>query len=207
MCDTDEQEGSTRVMFGDPFGIRGDYSKGIFYGGRRRYLHPIQSSSEAAQAGAPPTRVNIMEPPKDFMTLKQKRNNVRLRKKGIRLVQRLEFKKSAEADDSTKALNSKKAEAIKSHIVITSTASSKSDWDKVFQAGVTFWVHKETGVTSMSCPYEEVDSEEEKDREDMKLRDFGPRPGTGSLVYDSSDFERLMYDLDHMEASDMKRVT
>lgn len=23
------------VMFGDPFGNRGDYSKGIFYGGRR----------------------------------------------------------------------------------------------------------------------------------------------------------------------------
>jgi hypothetical protein len=32
----DEME--ARVMFGDPFGNRGDYSKGIFYGGRRSVI-------------------------------------------------------------------------------------------------------------------------------------------------------------------------
>lgn len=30
-----EEDYHPRVMFGDPFGNRGDYSKGIFYGGRR----------------------------------------------------------------------------------------------------------------------------------------------------------------------------
>lgn len=33
-----EGEREARVMFGDPFGNRGDYSKGIFYGGRRSIL-------------------------------------------------------------------------------------------------------------------------------------------------------------------------
>ena len=201
MCDEND-DNTTRVMFGDPFGNRGDYSKGIFYGGRRRYLHSKPISTEVSPPGAPPIRVNIMEPPKDFMTLKQKRNNVKLRKEGITLMQRLEFKKSAEVDDGTKAVNMKKAEAVKSRVVITSAVSSKSDWDKLFQAGVTFWVHKDTGITSMVCPYEEEG--ENLDGEETKWNDVGPRPATGSLVYDGSEFERLMYELDHMEESVVK---
>lgn len=39
-----EGEREARVMFGDPFGNRGDYSKGIFYGGRRSILPFISPS-------------------------------------------------------------------------------------------------------------------------------------------------------------------
>jgi hypothetical protein len=46
-------------IFGDPLGNRGEYSKGIFYSGRRRYLYNENSQ-------LPP-----MEPPRDMMTNKQ----------------------------------------------------------------------------------------------------------------------------------------
>ena len=195
MNDDERSQGPTRVMFGDPFGNRGDYSKGFFYGGRRRYLHTRSKNPQAdcsVPAAAPSTRINIMEPPEDFMTLKQKRNNVKLRKEGITLMQRLEFKKSVEVDDGSKLANAKKAETVKSRVIITSSKTSKHDWDKTFQAGVTFWVHKDTGITSMECPYDEEEEKEEAggsgDASITTEVENGPRPGTGSLVYDGGEF-------------------
>jgi hypothetical protein len=46
-------------IFGDPLGNRGEYSKGIFYSGRRRYLYDEQ------------TQLPPMEPPQEMMTNKQ----------------------------------------------------------------------------------------------------------------------------------------
>ena len=43
-----EAERENRVMFGDPFGNRGDYSKGIFYGGRRSVLSFIYLTSRGS---------------------------------------------------------------------------------------------------------------------------------------------------------------
>lgn len=46
-------------IFGDPLGNRGEYSKGIFYSGRRKYLYDEKR------------QLSPMEPPRDMMTNKQ----------------------------------------------------------------------------------------------------------------------------------------
>jgi hypothetical protein len=187
----DENFETSRVMFGDPFGNRGDYSKGIFYGGRRRYLHSREKREDKEAASVAAARVNILEPPTDFMTLKQKRNNVKLRKGGITLMQRLEFKKSIDFDDGSKS-QVKKVEATKSRMVITHQQTHKSDWIKETQAGCTFWVHRDTGITSMVDPMEEPEAKVNYARDD----EDDEKKGTGSLVYDSTDFETLLHELD-----------
>jgi hypothetical protein len=56
-------------IFGDPLGNRGDYSKGIYYSGRRRYLYDENFN-------LPP-----MEPPREMMTNKQVRKSLRERER------------------------------------------------------------------------------------------------------------------------------
>mmetsp|Transcript_8685 Transcript_8685/g.12968 ORF Transcript_8685/g.12968 Transcript_8685/m.12968 type:complete len:208 (+) Transcript_8685:88-711(+) len=186
-----------RVMFGDPFGNRGDYSKGFFYSGRRKYLHDKSVDEHA----------NLMEPPEDFMTLKQKRNTVLLRKGGVQLMQRLEFKKSGDSDEvsAAKLAAARKAEALskKKVLVISTQATTKDEWIKETQAGCVFWVHKSTGITSMECPYDS-DAPEDAPNEEKVSTPLSPTaeedefPATGSMVYNSDAFEDLISQLDSM---------
>jgi hypothetical protein len=153
-----------RVMFGDPFGNRGDYSKGIFYSGRRsvfsfffvydcfklfrRYLHTKQPQSPG----------NILEPPPDFMTLRQKKQSLILKKAGVQLLTgKIEFKKSENSEEAAAKLALlKRLEAMnkKKVLVIKTEPSSESEWKKETQAGCTFWVHKTTGIISTTRPFD-----------------------------------------------------
>jgi hypothetical protein len=75
--DDESELGNKRAMFGDAFGSRGDYSKGFFYGGRRRILvNPPGVKTAAGTLGAPNIPpANYLEPPEMFMTSRQTRKH------------------------------------------------------------------------------------------------------------------------------------
>ena len=50
------------ALFGDPLGNAGDYTTGIYYKGRQKYLYDGDSDDES---------INSMKPPKEMMTNKQ----------------------------------------------------------------------------------------------------------------------------------------
>jgi hypothetical protein len=78
-------------LFRDPLGNHGDYSQGIYYQGRRRYLYanPAEIAEETAVIKSPTAKISssfpsvittaiatthlphCLEPPKDMMTNKQ----------------------------------------------------------------------------------------------------------------------------------------
>jgi hypothetical protein len=191
-----------RVMFGDPFGNRGDYSKGFFYGGRRRYLHKDRS-------------INIMQPPDDFMTHTQRRHNLKIQNEGIHLVQKLEFnRKPQENEESllTKALEKSKKDVMKNKgiVVIKKVPTFPSDWEEKHEAGCTFWVHKSTGVSVAECPqpelYESRSRAQSTDNTNSLFLTNGAieHTGTGSIVYESSEYENFIDTLDSMMKSSTK---
>ena len=49
------------ALFGDPLGNGGDYSTGIYYQGRRKFLYPDKDVASA----------NSLKPPPELMTNKQ----------------------------------------------------------------------------------------------------------------------------------------
>lgn len=217
---------NTPVMFGDPFGNRGDYSKGIFYGGRQRFLY--------SQRG-----VNSLEPPPDFMTMRQKRNKSQMSKTQVQLLsKRLDFKRKD--DNELEAAILARAEAKKNLqqskrkvLVIKHQPTSKYDWILQKQAGCTFWVHKPTGTITSERPYT-VDEDDEDNNESENSREYtsptkyqndseffdedfrkssehaarsSPEelPATGSLVYDSSEFKNFLNILDSMQEEDVAK--
>lgn len=215
----------TPVMFGDPFGNRGDYSKGIFYGGRKKFLRSEKNGT-----------VNALEPPDDFMTMRQRRNKAKMSKTQVQLVsKRLDFKRK---DDNDEAAILARAEAKKMQqqskfkvIVIKQQSTSKYDWTVQRQAGCKFWVHKPTGTISNEMPVcmdddedslctSDMDSQEsfsspnkgastsllEEDSRDDDDGEGEVPPATGSLVYDSYEFDNFLNILDEMqEEEDAKK--
>ena len=141
------------ALFGDAFGTRGDYSKGIFYAGRRKYLG---DSEEPEQ--------NNLRPPLYFMTRNQRMKNS-LRSNGVRLLQKLDFKKD---EDAGKPARSDIALLTRTKSIKQSRRSSVTlrkfqgmnagDWRREFQAGCYFWVNKVTGEISAECPPEVLQS-------------------------------------------------
>lgn len=128
-------------IFGDPLGNRGDYSKGIYYSGRRKYLYEESSN-------LPP-----MEPPREMMTNKQKRKSSMATTKGVPIIQRLDFKRAPETNEIR--TGSKKAETQKKKniLVITTAPTTKEDWNLQQQAGCSFWVHNGSGEIRTECPF------------------------------------------------------
>lgn len=59
---------SRNVLFGDTFGTKADYSSGVFYAGRMRYLTD----------GAATHDNGVLVPPKELMTRKQAQKVIRL---------------------------------------------------------------------------------------------------------------------------------
>jgi hypothetical protein len=179
----------------------------------RRYLH----SSPQPQ---PPYPSNILEPPPDFMTLRQKKHSIILRKAGVQLLtQKIEFKKSGDSEEAAMKLALlKRLEAMnkKKFLVIRTEPSSESEWTKQTQAGCTFWVHKASGIISTTQPFEnESDlsvcsslddsslfSESHPGEEDlfgfMNEESEEESTATGSMVYDPKPFDSLMKELDDL---------
>jgi hypothetical protein len=128
-------------IFHDPLGNLGDYSKGIYYQGRRKYLYNEDK------------RDKVMEPPKEMMTNRQKRKSNIHSTKGVQLIQKLEFKRQTEAEAraATKKVDNGKK---KTNVIITITATKPDDWSRQSQAGCVYWVHTETGEIRLSCPFD-----------------------------------------------------
>jgi hypothetical protein len=186
ITDDDDAETVTRVMFGDPFGNRGDYSKGFFYRGRRRYLHEDNR--------------DIMMPPPGFMTRRQARNNLKLKNHEVHLVQ-MEFnKKVGDTDESivTKAMEKKKQDVKqkKAIMVIRKVPTIPSDWIEKNEAGCRFWVHIHTGMATSENPVRKSDLDESTSSSTYESSEFVE--ATGSTVYDNREYVSFMDTLDSM---------
>lgn len=66
------------VLFGDTFGTKADYSSGVFYAGRRRYLTGSSAENESG----------IFVPPKELMTRKQAQKIIRLEHQVLKVRER-----------------------------------------------------------------------------------------------------------------------
>ena len=182
------------VLFGDHFGTKAEYTRGIFYGGRWRYLH--NESLHALQA------------PEEFMTRRQKRDAIRLRKQGIQQMQKLDFAKKNEGDEifGTKAAQARKLEgqgkkSRKEKIIIQKFSSTnKNDWSYESQAGCKFWINHFTGEVSTECPWNPTESIADDENNETV---YGT--GAGSLEFNSSEVGDFLAMLDEMDSKSEKR--
>lgn len=152
------EPGTRRAMFGDAFGSRGDYSRGFFYGGRRRIL--ADGCWPMAKQG--PNSPNALEPPEMFMTSRQTRKHRQQANDGLRF--KLEFSSVGNQDEAKQvkaALNRKqdgqgKKKSGKSSLIVIDkfTSSNHADWTVHHQAGCTFYVNHATGEATTERPWD-----------------------------------------------------
>lgn len=218
---------SSSVKFNDIFGNKADYTKGLFYEARRKYLKYDDS----------------LEPPNDLKTKGQMRrfnDNHRVKVNNINMnnsdkFHLLSFHSGRKKEEPKSEVNqpltkaaarryeaAAKSKAIKpqTQIIIQKYSStSPEDWQELFQAGCHIWVKKSTGEVSTVCPWvdtepEEIDSnttnatvtksnneqDEESDGE-IKFR------GTGAMVYDGSEVNSLLKFLDRLGPDDSSNIS
>jgi hypothetical protein len=152
------------IKFGDLFGTRSDYSKGVFYRGKKKYL----TTRKLIDTKCPDPNYNALEPPELFMTRAQTRKHKKI--SNLSLLKTLDFKVvNTDNDEKAKkaALIRKQEDKIKqkknrppSTIILEKYSSySRSDWNEVHQAGCTFFVNKKTGEVSSEAPWEYLPEE------------------------------------------------
>jgi len=164
---------SLQPMFGDPFGNRGDYSKGFFYAGRRRFLHESQKAApqegvltiKHGKTAKKPT--NQLAPPEIFMTRVQKKRFV------AGLANKVDIKKmefSFNSNDykegngkpigfNKKETSSKKKNKAKPITYIEKFSSTDpSDWIEDVQAGCRIFTNRATGEVTPECPWDPANS-------------------------------------------------
>lgn len=207
---------SVGSLFGDMFQSRGEYTTGLFYAGRMRYMHANYSSLINSRAGTAPTGpLSALQPPTEFMTIRQRRDFLRLEKAGTHSAgfQRLEFKKLVEVEDrpGRAAGRGPQGKGIVHNQVKTVTIQKypsvdPRDWREENQAGCRFYVHRITGEASDEKPWVNIQRQqsdpvkgqfEEPDTADICL-------GTGSLVYDGSELDDLFKILDEQKRSEFQ---
>ena len=185
-------EESQKALFGDVFQTKADYTKGTYYQATRRYLHDGP---------------NHLQPPSEFKTKKQVRNE--LRKDNNFSLQKLSFPKK-EIDGGEMLFAGMKAQMKKQEgtnkkqqrkqpvmvYVETYSSTDKADWDEQFQAGCKIWINHKTGEVSSECPWIGCESKEISSGNETVQAKTEDIDGTGSLVYDSSEFAQLLDLLD-----------
>lgn len=136
----------TPTLFGDALGNQGDYSTGMFYACRRKFL-----TNDVDKRGV---IKGLLRPPTDFMTVRQKRNHVRITKEGISMnFKNLDFKKANETEDY---IPPRPHYVRNDPIVIQKYPSlNPRHWREMHEAGCTFYVHK-TGEVAKEKPWEGV---------------------------------------------------
>lgn len=194
---------SEGTMFGDLFQCRGDYTTGLFYSGRMRYMHGNNIGSNASRAATAPNVVpSALMPPNDFMTIRQRRDFIRLERGGTHSAgfQRLEFKKLLEIEDRPGRGPQGKGvvqNQLKTVTIQKYPSIDPKDWREEHQAGCKFYVHKTTGEACSEKPWEEATS---RPIEKIGCCDDGNVDdeylGTGSLVYNGAELEDFFRQLD-----------
>ena len=222
LVDVSSEPCNKRAMFGDAFGSRGDYSKGFFYGGRRKVLQ--EQSPQMS-----PKKPNELELPEMFMTRKQTRKH-RLQTEGIQF--KLEFNVNPSEESNSKQTKQavkkqeekKSKKPAKSTIVVEHFSSvDPEDWALTEQAGCKFYVNHKTGEATTEIPWVE------SPREPVKKSSFFLPPiqtecnrpsltnhadvldsidcnaeGTGAFVYDGRELQSFLSLLDQHSDSRKK---
>jgi hypothetical protein len=218
------------TMFGDALEAHGDYTQGLFYGGRRKFLKDDLK----------------LKPPSQFMTVKQMRAQMRYEREEnpVLGIHKLEFTKKApppEADGYSESHHDhvKRAPVAKPKPKPTSVTIDRypsvnpAEWEEVKQAGCKFYVHKGTGEHSPEKPWEVIMSESSSPCGSMRVNgndnlldsfeecmeegleyvdedeDVSHTPveeqwGCGSLAYDGKDVTDLLQYLNGVPWSDEK---
>lgn len=172
-------------MFGDVFGTRADYTKGLMYGSRRQYLAaPSKSLVKRAGSKPKPVKEEILKPPEMFLTRKQAR---RLHvsdtpTSSSKKVERLGFKLGAEKkkeDKKQSNLMSMKQDNkfnqfagmlsspvndeydeddIETDVKEDLSGNQRNAWEQVKEAGVVYWFNTITGEAQVESPFAEDQS-------------------------------------------------
>lgn len=210
------------TMFGDALMEHGDYSTGLFYGGRRKFLKEDEEK---------------LRPPSEFMTMKQKRSALLNEKEGDRFkaLAKLEFtKKIIPGESDGEQAHDLHRRPIAKNQVSTITIQrfpsvNPSEWDEVKQAGCTFYRHRATGELSPQKPWQVImnspagsqfsfsdsfmdsfgDCDEGLEYIEEGMEEAPPGAeeqqwGCGSLAYNGSEVSELLNYLDGIPWSDEK---
>ena len=174
-------------MFGDVFGNKADYVKGMMYASRNQYLvgkdrrgYDYRQKHHKIHVRHMPCRPEILHPPDLFLTRAQ------ARKKAIRSEQRnlkrLDFKQRPVQKNLPRSHKMEEKKELKprrqsfteqsqytedeERSDIDSVdddpkinAKSRDAWEQVLQAGVTFWFNVVTGEAQVESPFEEDEVE------------------------------------------------
>jgi hypothetical protein len=194
----------------DPFKLNGDYITGMMYTSRRQYL-----SSD---------NPNKLEPPKEFMTKKQSRVRAKI-SRDAEAMSKVDFnnilqirnthsaaENTHDGDDSarqvkgskqtTEKANKKATKQKRPALLVAEEFSSvdPNDWIEQTQAGCKLYVNPSTGEVSAKCPWAQITKQLSKELNEDEEETEEEKFGTGSLVYDGSEFDSLMKELDKYSA-------
>jgi len=187
---------SRSSMFGDTFGQHADYSSGLFYSGRREFLHTDDE-------------VNVLEPPQDFKNKKQMKHELKIQKAGGVNLQKLEFASAQVDNTTTKKIkgdsNQKKKKVSRIVYVDRFSSTNPEDWSEEFQAGCRMWVNNNTGEVTTECPWDSSSSTAILPSAASKNDDDGETEtyATGHQVYDN-DTDGIGDILDYLDALSRK---
>lgn len=169
------------ALFGDAFGTRGDYSKGVFYAGRRKFeLGPA---------------ANSLKPPDYFLSREQRQRQIRsLKNSGERVFQKLDFKKDEDVKDG-QPVRKRNSKIVQKAAAQRARGLEPADWTKEFQAGVHFWRNHVTGEVQASCPWGEDESVVEVEAESSLIDDALNDPNADGDI-DNPELSQLFELLD-----------
>jgi hypothetical protein len=198
VVDEDEEVGE-HAPFGDTFATRSDYSMGMMYAGRRKFMNDDSDDP--------------LRPPAEFMTRKQSLRNAILSKgdKLQNLSNMAYFRGEQEQNNIAQANKRKlmsKKKVIATEITIeTFSSTDPADWEEEFLAGCRMWTNHSTGEVSEVCPWAGAGEDESNSSSSGSGARSGKgigysgqagydEEGTGAPVYDGTELSQLFEMLD-----------
>ena len=183
----EEEEADVHMPFGDTFGTRANYAKGMMYQARRKFLEPGSD--------------NTLRPPQLFMTRPQSLRNAFMSSSDkLSSLQNMSYFREEQNANANALANKRKQlmkkRVVEKHITIEMYSSTDpADWEEEFIAGCHMWTNHKTGEVSVACPWTAIDDqgqEMEEERKDIE--------GTGAPVYDGTELEDLFATLDAIKS-------
>jgi len=189
----EEEEEVVHMPFGDTFGTRANYSQGMMYAGRRRFMDD-QSD-------------NALRPPKLFMTRPQSLRNAFLQATSSDKLSSLQnmayFREEQNANANAQASKRKqllKKKVVEKHVTVEMFSSlDPADWEEEFIAGCRMWTNHASGEVSVVCPWTALEGDDgaQEEKQRGQAQDAATEgEGTGAPVYDGAALEDLFATLD-----------
>jgi len=182
----EEDEQGAHMPFGDTFGTRANYSRGMMYAGRRRFMDDESD--------------NVLRPPKLFMTRPQSLRNAILQSTDkLSSLQNMAYFREEQNANANVLASKRKQQLLKKKVVekrITVemySSTDPADWEEEFIAGCRMWTNHSSGEVSVVCPWAALGGEgAAEERQDAGAEGTG----TGAPVYDSAELQDLLAELD-----------